>query len=64
MEEFNEEHERRKITPFNFLRNTRIFKNAAWIDHVFTLHVLDHPTRQPSDRRTSLEPLVPENPYL
>jgi hypothetical protein len=30
------------IAPFNFLRESRLFKNAKWLSHMYTLHVLDH----------------------
>jgi hypothetical protein len=43
--EFSDETDLRKICPFNFLRNNRLFKNANWIDHIFTLHVFDHYAR-------------------
>jgi hypothetical protein len=49
--EFIATHERRKIGKFNFLRQTRIFKIPAWIDHMYALHLLDHPYRTPGDRR-------------
>ena len=45
VDEFNREQPMRKITKFNMLRNRLIFKHAKWIDHIYTLHVLDHPTR-------------------
>lgn len=60
--EFNERHELRKIEQHAFLRSYRILRNARWIDHMFTLHVLDHPSR------TTLVPkrqtTVLTNPYL
>jgi hypothetical protein len=60
--EFNERHEMRKIEQHAFLRSYRIFRNARWIDHMFTLHVLDHPSRITlvQDRR----PTILTNPYL
>jgi hypothetical protein len=45
VEEFNKEHELRKIARYDFLKHERIFRNAYWVDQMFTLHVLDHPTR-------------------
>jgi hypothetical protein len=63
VEEFNATHERRKIGKYNFLRQTRIFKNPAWIDHMYTLHVLEHPARTPG-HLPARRPLVLENPYL
>ena len=60
--EFNEEHEFRKIEQHAFARSYRIFRNARWIDHMFTLHVLDHPSRAATERRR--EATVLTNPYL
>ena len=61
--EFNAAHPARKIGRFNFLRNTRVFRNPAWIDHMHMLHVLDHPYRQPGSR-PGAGPVVLQNPYL
>jgi len=47
VEEFNAAHLMRKIDRHQYLRGERIFKNAAWIDQIFVLHVLDHPVMQP-----------------
>jgi hypothetical protein len=60
--EFNEAHELRKIEQHAFLRGYRIFRNARWIDHMFTLHVLDHPSRATlfQERRAT----VLTNPYI
>lgn len=52
--EFNGTHELRKIAPFTHLRGLRLFKNASWIDRIFTAHILDHPTRQPTPRREAV----------
>jgi hypothetical protein len=60
--EFNDAHPLRKISPFNFLRQRRIFRNAKWIDHMYALHVLDHPTR--SSPRQRATPTRLEKPYL
>lgn len=62
VEEFNEENKLRKITPMNFLRPGRIFRNAKWIDHMFSLHVFDHPIR--STIRAAGKPAILTNPYL
>jgi hypothetical protein len=43
------------------LKAQRVFKNAAWIDHFFVVHVLDHPIRQTIQRRT---PNRIQNAYL
>ena len=62
--EFNAENAMRKIGRYAFLRSTRVFKNPAWLDHMFTLQVLDHPERQPEGARTARERIVLENPYF
>lgn len=41
--EFNAEHELRKIQRFRFLRSWRLLKNARWIDQIFILHLFDRP---------------------
>jgi len=60
--EFNERHEQRKIEQHAFLRSYRVFRNARWIDHMFTLHVLDHPSRTALVQQR--ETTVLTNPYL
>jgi hypothetical protein len=60
--DFNQAQGLRKIEPFNHLRANRLFKNAKWIDNMFTLHVLDHPWRTPGSKSAS--PRVLENPYF
>jgi hypothetical protein len=62
VEEFNERHEMRKITPYNFLRASRLFKRPVWIDLVYTLHVLDHSLR--NIQQPQGPPAVLKNPYL
>jgi hypothetical protein len=52
----------RKLSPYNFLRPTRLFRNAKWIDHMFALHVLDHPVR--NEARRLAVPVRLDNPYL
>ena len=61
IQDFNAAHELRKIERFNTLRSGRLFKNAPWIDHMYTLHVLDHEWRTP--RETPGAPKVLANPY-
>jgi hypothetical protein len=53
VQEFNEENELRKVTPFNMLRSQRMLKNGRWIDHLYALHVLDHEARTPAIRRVT-----------
>lgn len=62
VQEFNARNELRKIEQHAFLKSYRIFRNARWIDHMFTLHVLDHPSRTTlfQDRPST----VLTNPYL
>ncbi len=60
--EINERHEMRKIEQHAFLRGYRIFRNARWIDHMFTLHVLDHPSR--STLTGIRQSTILTNPYL
>jgi len=45
--EFNESHPLRKIAPFPFLREKRIFQRARWIGQIYFCHIHDHPLRQP-----------------
>jgi hypothetical protein len=60
--EWNEEYPYRTIAFDVFLRHRRVFKDAEWLDHMYNLHVLDHPERN----RLTTEQLVyaVENPYL
>lgn len=60
--DFNEKHELRKIEQHAFLRGYRIFRNARWIDHMFTLHVLDHPARTTLEQGREVTVLT--NPYI
>ena len=62
--EFNRENERRKISKYGFLRTGRVFKNPAWIEHMFVLHALDHPSRQPAAIDPARRRVVLDNPYL
>lgn len=47
--EFNERHPLRQIHPFTSLRDKRVFRRAAWLEQIHTLHVLDHPRRSGRD---------------
>ena len=62
LEEFNQQHSSRKITKFSFLRQKRIFQRPNWIDHTYTLHVFDHPSRNAALSKTGQ--VVLTNPYL
>lgn len=60
--DFNAGGDMRKIAPFNFLRESRLFKNARWLSHMYTLHVLDHPLR--FSLLEKYGHVVLDNPYL
>jgi hypothetical protein len=60
--EFNDEHELRKLDWDWNLANTRVFKRAEWLTHMFKLHVLDHPERSDLSRSEQIASF--ENPYL
>lgn len=47
--DFNARHELRQIHPFTSLRDKRVFRRAAWLQQIYTLHVLDHPRRSGRD---------------
>ncbi|MCJ2036597.1 hypothetical protein [Methylobacterium sp. J-068] len=61
--EFNARHPLRKLAPFNLLRSKRIFKNAQWIDRMFTAHIHDHPARTPATAKRAQQAYIP-NEYL
>ncbi|WP_158944646.1 hypothetical protein [Granulicella sp. S190] len=60
--DFNAANGSRKIAPYNFLRVNRLFKNAMWIDQMYTLHVLDHPARFRALRDHGR--VIIDNPYM
>jgi len=61
--EFNERHAMRKIAPYNFLRERRLFKRAVWISQMFAVYVFDHPVlTNLQGRREHAVNL--DNPYL
>lgn len=62
IEEFNNGHDLRKITKFNFLKQSRIFRNANWIDQMFICHIFDHAVRQNALKAKRGKILT--NPYL
>jgi hypothetical protein len=62
--EFNAEHEMRKIDRVTMLRGYRLFRNARWLDHLFMLHVFDHPTRSDLTHKRREHPELLTNPYL
>jgi hypothetical protein len=60
--DFNRMRNMRKITPFNFIRESRLFKNAKWISQMYTMHVLDHPAR--FTLLADHDDIVLDNPYM
>lgn len=51
IETFNRLGDLRKIAPFTALTTKRILKSASWIEQMYALHVLDHPSRTPEANR-------------
>ncbi len=60
--EFNTDHDLRKIERYPFLSRYRVFDRAPWILHMYTVHVLDHPSRTALDQGRRSITLA--NPYL
>ncbi len=60
--EFNDASALRKFEKHPFLPKTRVFQRAPWIDHIYTFHVLDHPTRSTVEQPRQALKLL--NPYL
>lgn len=65
IDEFNNRQDLRKIYSFaQNLRPHRILKDAAWINQIFQLHVLDHAKRQSPYRKKEEPVSVLGNKYL
>ncbi len=62
IEEFNAVHALRKFERFALLENTRIFKRANWLKHMFGLHVLDHSARAVQNKGRAK--VVHANPFM
>jgi hypothetical protein len=62
VQEFNNENKLRKISPYKILRTLRLFKNAAWLERMYILHVFDHPLRQGFTPAKGIQVL--SNPYI
>ncbi|MHB8470191.1 MAG: hypothetical protein ACYDCH_10610, partial [Gaiellaceae bacterium] len=62
IDEFNAEHELRKLDVDRSLVHSRVFKHAEWLSHMFRLHVLDHPERTDVSRPDEI--VAADNPYL
>ena len=54
IEEFNAEHELRKIDIDRTLPGKRPVKYARWYPQMYVCHLLDHPSRQTSPQRDAL----------
>jgi hypothetical protein len=62
IDEFNEENELRKLDVDRSLPYRRVFKHAEWLQHMYRLHVFDHPERANVHALREVE--VAPNPYL
>jgi len=62
IEEFNAEHELRKLDADRGLIYHRVFKHAEWLQHMFKLHVFDHPERSSIEKPAEI--VAVDNPYL
>jgi len=62
IDEFNAEHELRKLDVDRSLAHSRVFKHAEWLQHMYRLHVFDHPERRDTTSQRAVE--VAPNPYL
>lgn len=60
--EFNDRNELRKIEKHPLLPYWRVFKRAPWLEHIFFLHVLDHPARAKADSSRAVAIL--QNPLI
>lgn len=60
--EFNADSKLRKIEHHAFFENSRIYRRAEWLKHIFFLHVLDHPTR--CNVTSNEKKRIISNPYL
>jgi hypothetical protein len=55
-------NELRKLDVDRSLPYARVFKHAEWLQHMYRLHVFDHPER--SDVETPRAVEIAPNPYL
>jgi len=62
IDEFNDENELRKLDVDRSLPYSRVFKHAEWLQHMYRLHVFDHPERSDVAAARAVE--VAPNPYL
>jgi hypothetical protein len=62
IDEFNTEHELRKLDFDHGLMYHRVFKHAEWLQHMFKLHIFDHPERSSIEQPSEI--VAVENPYL
>ena len=62
IDDFNNTNALRKISLCNFLHESRPFKNAKWLGQMYTLHVLNHPSRFTALKNHGR--VVHGNPYI
>jgi hypothetical protein len=62
IDEFNREHDLRKLDLDRGLMYHRVFKHAEWLQHMFKLHVFDHPERSSIEKPAEI--VAVDNPYL
>ena len=60
--EFNAQYELRRLDVDRSLAYARVSKHTEWLQHMYRLHVLDHP--EPSILATARDVEVAPNPYL
>lgn len=62
IKEFNSKHDKMLIEKHNFFENTRLFRRANWLKHIYLLHNLSHKRRNEIFSDSNYSSL--ENPYL
>jgi hypothetical protein len=62
IEDFNNEHDMRKIDKIRSLSETRIFRRGRWVHQMFLAHIFDHAIREKAINEKGQ--VVLSNPYL
>jgi hypothetical protein len=62
--EFNQTHPIRRISRYNFIERTRLFRRPIWLGKMFIAHMFDHPVRQPGGAKDFMAPADVSNPYM
>ena len=60
--EFNASNQHRKIEKNVFLKYSRVFKQAKWLEKMMKVQIFDHPVHSPDTSRSPSKQL--SNPYL